>query len=276
VGLAVALLLGIFFAGLGALLLLIGIFIYTLVPIFRQELAKVNYGGYITILSLFVVATVFANIVVSIIALPGLFDPSYPFQLLGARQQMSIPDLVLGTIVQAVIFIALVYLRDIRTGVFSWADLGLKSRSLSLDLGWGIAGGIGVLLLSALIGLIMEAFGNPQDQLDQFSAVKNAGLPQFVIMLIAAGILAPFWEELFFRGYIFTSFRNQKGLWQGLIFSAAIFAVVHANLAALLPIFVLGLSLAAIRHYSDSLIPAMIAHAFNNIVAIIALYIGVQ
>ena len=89
---------------------------------------------------------------------------------------------------------------------------------------------------------------------------------------LAAAVLAPIAEEIYFRGYVFRAYVAQKGPLQAYLFSSVLFAVVHLNWQAFVPIFVVGLFLGFLYQRTGSVLPGIIAHAFNNAVAFTVLY----
>ena len=71
-------------------------------------------------------------------------------------------------------------------------------------------------------------------------------------------------EEMFFRGFMFKGFRQRYGVKVALIVSSLMFALSHFQLAAFLPTFLLGGTLAYVYHRTDSLFPGMILHFLIN------------
>ena len=93
------------------------------------------------------------------------------------------------------------------------------------------------------------------------------------IWLIFVGIvLAPFVEEMFFRGFLFAGFRQQFGWKKSALFTSAIFAVAHLQPAALIPTFILGFLLAYLFHRSNSLWPGIILHFCVNSIGFCLLF----
>ncbi len=96
-------------------------------------------------------------------------------------------------------------------------------------------------------------------------ALKNGEvLAPLAIALVAVGV-APVIEELIFRGVLFRWLQARVGTGAGVFLSALIFSIVHWNLLALLPVFVLGLLLALLFHRTGSLWAAMSLHASFNL-----------
>jgi membrane protease YdiL (CAAX protease family) len=77
-------------------------------------------------------------------------------------------------------------------------------------------------------------------------------------------VLAPLVEETIFRGFIFAGLRQQLTLAPAVVTSAALFALLHANPEAMLPIGLIGVVLAVLYEQTRSLWPGIICHALNN------------
>ena len=85
------------------------------------------------------------------------------------------------------------------------------------------------------------------------------------IWLVLVGIvLAPFVEEMFFRGFLFAGFRQRFGWKKAALLSSIFFALAHLQPAALIPTFILGYLLAYIFHKANSLWPGIILHFLVN------------
>jgi membrane protease YdiL (CAAX protease family) len=138
----------------------------------------------------------------------------------------------------------------------------------------GLLGGVALFIAAAAVGAVLTRIGVHQNQFERFEGIEGAPLPLFLVAVAAGCLLAPFAEELFFRGYVFQTFSERYHPAWAYAFSAGLFAVVHANLAAAAPIFVLGLMLAYIFKSSGSIIPGAIAHGVNNAISFWLLYTG--
>jgi membrane protease YdiL (CAAX protease family) len=100
-------------------------------------------------------------------------------------------------------------------------------------------------------------------------------------LLIAAAVVAPFVEELFFRGFLFGIYRRRQPLWLAYVASSVLFTLLHlepmrmnaAQMAGLsVGIFMLAMLLAWTYQHTGSLYPGMVAHAVNNATGLILFY----
>jgi ABC-2 type transport system permease protein len=86
--------------------------------------------------------------------------------------------------------------------------------------------------------------------------------------LVLAVVVAPFVEELVFRGMIFRSLRRNHGVIVSILASSLLFAVVHDPLSVP-PVFVLGCAAAVAFERSGSIWSAMLVHgAYNAAIAV--------
>lgn len=85
-----------------------------------------------------------------------------------------------------------------------------------------------------------------------------------IYFLAIAMLMAPLVEETLFRGLLFRAANARMTFWPAAMLSALVFAAGHAQVAALLPIFVLGLLFAFLTRATDSLLASATAHALFN------------
>lgn len=159
------------------------------------------------------------------------------------------------------------------------------SRPLRLLL-FGVALSCVTLLLNGVAGAIFISFGIRQNQAALYPLYAGDYLGQ-LFFWIGAGIAAPIGEEVLFRGYLFGSLRrlaadSRARLAAAYMVSALVFALFHVMaasegvIALLVPSFIIGLTLAWGYDRSGSLVPGIVAHAFNNSIAVAALLVCVN
>lgn len=98
------------------------------------------------------------------------------------------------------------------------------------------------------------------------------GTSGLLVALLAGGIVAPFTEEVFFRGFVFPPLRDRFGSGWGIAFSSLMFAIAHLQPLALPALFALGALLTLLYHRTGSLWPGIIMHATVNTLALLILY----
>ena len=150
-----------------------------------------------------------------------------------------------------------------------WISLGFQSFDKNY-----LALGCGLLVMSySLImvhNIILALMGVATQGETIYNLFGNLDSP---IWLIFVGVvLAPFVEEMFFRGFLFAGFRQRFGWKKSALFTSAIFAIAHLQPVALIPTFILGFLLAYLFHRSNSLWPGIILHFFVNTIGLCLIF----
>jgi membrane protease YdiL (CAAX protease family) len=83
--------------------------------------------------------------------------------------------------------------------------------------------------------------------------------------IFGALIMAPFVEEMAFRGLMFGKFKNFIPVWAAAIFSALLFGIWHQNLPQFCGTVPMGLVIAFLYHQTGRLRYAMICHSVSNL-----------
>jgi len=172
--------------------------------------------------------------------------------------------IVLGT---SVLLIPAWYFSIYKYGV-SWADLGLRGFKPAT-----IGMGCGLMLVSLLFNLIYATvlgFFDLQMQPDIDAIFNSTKFP--LILLVGGAVIAPFIEEVFFRGFVFPGLRNRWNWQVAAVLSAGLFAIAHIIPTAILPIFILGLIFAFLYQISGSIWPSIFMHMLTNSVALSTAY----
>jgi len=84
------------------------------------------------------------------------------------------------------------------------------------------------------------------------------------LQVVSVVVMAPIAEELLFRGILYNTIKHTGYPLAGMTISAALFALVHGSLALMLPLFVMGFTLAWVYERSGSIIAPMMMHATFN------------
>jgi len=92
-----------------------------------------------------------------------------------------------------------------------------------------------------------------------------------VLMGLAIVLAGPIVEEVLFRGALFGPLLRSHGRAVVVVGTAAIFALVHLDVHAMVPILAVGASLGYLRLLCGSLFPAVVMHAAFNAVPLVAM-----
>lgn len=140
-----------------------------------------------------------------------------------------------------------------------WRPLVLTAAAL-------VAAGIVVDLVVAVAGESMELGAH---WTEWFDADMAWGPPAMVAAALASTVLfAPIFEEIVFRGLLFGTLRNALGWPLAAALSAAVFGLAHGyGSLGFASVFMSGVLWAYAYEATGSLLPGVIAHAMNNIIA---------
>lgn len=94
--------------------------------------------------------------------------------------------------------------------------------------------------------------------------------------LIGAVFIAPFCEEIFFRGFVFPGLLRGMSVGWATVISSLLFAVTHADPGSFAVLFIIGLALAFLRWRTNSIWPGIMLHALNNGLAAIVIILSMQ
>ncbi len=136
---------------------------------------------------------------------------------------------LLSSLVSGLVSVGLIRMLVVGPGALSWADLGFRrpgpgAGSIAEDVAWGAALAVPAILAAAfLAGLLIALLGAaPEPTLPPTREPLGAGLN-----LLAAVVVAPFWEELFFRGFTTTAWARTVGPRAAIVRAGLFFALVH-------------------------------------------------
>ncbi len=218
----------------------------------------------------------------SVIVLNGVITlPLTLSGILNIQQGLTLGTFVIAALSTDLPMLIFVYVRLIWPRALTWTDLGLKPLPLDYTLRMGVGAGLGGLLIIDVVGTLLTQVGLRPNQLEEFEFVLREGPGAFVVLLIAAAVVAPFFEELFFRGFLFGVYRRRQPLWLAYLVSSVLFTILHLEptrmnlnqMAGLsVGIFLLAMLLAWLYQHTGSLYPGMIAHAINNAAGLILFY----
>lgn len=115
---------------------------------------------------------------------------------------------------------------------------------------------------------------------ESFPLQRLFNSPQAAYAIGAFAIfIAPFMEELIFRGVLFRFFEQRVGLWFAVVGTAVLFAALHVSeywgaWNHVLLIFIVGVVFSLARGLTGSLAPSYILHLAYNASLMLMLYIG--
>ena len=125
----------------------------------------------------------------------------------------------------AAVYVVLIRLLVVGTGALGWGAMGVRrpGRGVVEDLAWGAVLGVPVLFATGLLASLLARFlPIPPNVLPP--APDTAGL---ILNLLAAALIAPIGEEVFFRGFVTTAWARTDGPRVALVRGSLFFAIAH-------------------------------------------------
>jgi uncharacterized protein len=171
-------------------------------------------------------------------------------------------DNAIGGAVQFAVILALVLV--IARGHWDWLALR-RPRSIG-----GSLRGIAVVLVSVyVVSAIVSPLLHPGREQgltpDHWDSSRAAA---FFANAIVICIVAPFVEEVTFRGVGFSLIAARYGVEPAIVGTAVLFGLAHGLVEALPLLVALGIGLAWLRERQDSVVPGMILHGTFNAIAL--------
>jgi membrane protease YdiL (CAAX protease family) len=173
-----------------------------------------------------------------------------------------------------VLFLELVYILPVVLILawrrIHWKYLGFGKFNLNVvGIGCGLLiGGYVIILLHNALLTLLGVNTQGKKIFESFNQLKSP-----IWFFLAGAVIAPFVEEIFFRGFLFQGFRQQYGWLPAILLSSAIFGAAHLDPVSFIPTFILGCVLAYMYHRSNSLWPGILFHAAINSVSLCAVYV---
>lgn len=125
--------------------------------------------------------------------------------------------------------------------------------------------------LSQLEGALQSMEANMKALTELFITFDSMG--EFILGLVVIAIIPAIGEELVFRGLIQNHLvRITKNIHVAIWVAAFIFGAIHMQFYGLFPRMLLGALFGYLYYFSGKLSYAMIAHFFNNGIAVVAVY----
>jgi len=149
---------------------------------------------------------------------------------------------------------------------FPWNKVllyGLVGAPVSLATSYGVLFLI-LMVIYALAGRIPEQLRGGE--------LPTSGPAALALTVFVVVVLAPVFEETFFRGLLYPTLRNRLGVWGAVLLNGLIFGVLHFQPLYMLSLSLVGAILAYLYEKTESIVASMLAHGlYNALVVLISL-----
>ena len=177
------------------------------------------------------------------------------------REGLTVVSLYLALMAGPLLILALML-----RGLGSHGALEFRWLPLSRNLRQALKAFLMVLPLVSLVGWLQgHLWGDAGGSNPLLELVLNShNVPALACFGFTAIVLAPWFEEIIFRGALLPVAARRLGAAGGILLSAGVFAVAHLSLGELLPLLVLGCGLGWLRWSSGRLGSCVLMHALWN------------
>ncbi|MEM1442177.1 MAG: type II CAAX endopeptidase family protein [Verrucomicrobiota bacterium] len=171
-------------------------------------------------------------------------------------------------------------------GIIEWVRnrrvvelFGLNRPTLPLIVLYSILGGVASLVIcSWAIGgvsqVIMERVFTELAAQESVETLQEAtSVPFLILSIVMACVAAPLVEEFLFRGYMYGAVKEATNPVFAAVVIGALFAVVHGNLPALIPLWAFSILLCVAYDLTRSLWVPIGMHAFFNAANILVMLV---
>jgi uncharacterized protein len=145
---------------------------------------------------------------------------------------------------------------DLKLG-WSWRDVGL-------GLAFG-AGGLALVLPASIVYIALFGPETTSSVGEAFGDLR-AGPALAVTVLILVVFVAPFCEEVVYRGLLWGAVEKLSGRrWVAFAVTTLLFALAHFEYPRVYLLLVITIPIALVRVYTGRLLASIIVHQFNNL-----------
>ncbi|MBQ7131871.1 MAG: CPBP family intramembrane metalloprotease [Oscillospiraceae bacterium] len=111
---------------------------------------------------------------------------------------------------------------------------------------------------------IAAAYGGKELNNADFSTKRDVFAT--IVICVYTVVIAPFAEELFFRGFMLNAASKVSSIF-AMVLSSFLFGLYHMNIPQFVMAFLLGMLLSYVTLKADSIIPAIVIHSLNNCIS---------
>lgn len=209
------------------------------------RVAYPSWGDLLTLLGVFIVATVLGSLLTGILQKIGSVSVGF--------------GSFLGYVIQfSLVIIFGLFQRKIRSPKETRL---LKFGLAKLDFVIILWGTIMVLATGVVIEPLLNLF--PETYLDRLGNIMAAG----GWMMFTSIVIAPIMEEILFRGILQDALMRKYGVFVGILIASAVFGIVHIIPQQVVNAFMIGIVLGYIYYRTGALLPVILIHCINNAIS---------
>ena len=128
-----------------------------------------------------------------------------------------------------------------------------------------------ITLVMQLLALLFRGTSGVEEFGQSSALPMGQSALQRIVFIVAVVGLAPFFEEVIFRGILLCPLRR-FGDWFAILMSAMLFGLFHANLMQIPSAFGVGIVLGYLAVKYESILPGILVHSLQNLFAVLSQY----
>ena len=199
----------------------------------------------------------------------------------GAGYQNAISNTITTTVYSVLFFslmLAIIYFIPVK--IFKQKilkdDIALKGLITWQDLGLAIFGFIISMILAGILLEILPNILNFNKSQVQDLIFERGGMLyswQFLLAFISIVVIAPVFEEVIFRGIIYSQLRKVN-VWLAIFITSLLFGVVHLQMTVGVTVFMMSIVMCLIREkFTKTIWSGIVVHMLKNGIAFVILYV---
>jgi membrane protease YdiL (CAAX protease family) len=146
---------------------------------------------------------------------------------------------------------------------------GINKMSWGKILIWGLGAMVPVYICLGLGSVIIQLIIPSKEKVPEMqeivqTMISSNDITILIALLFSALIVAPIVEEIIFRGYIYPVLKKYSHRLFAGFMSSLLFAVVHGNVAGLIPLLLLAIILTLCYELTGSIFVPILIHALFN------------
>ncbi len=185
--------------------------------------------------------------------------------------QNAIFTFIISSLIEAAFLVAPLYIADRAVHTITphvrlmWQALGFRTFKPVQAFGWLSILIVAIIGVDNLYQFVITSLHLHLQTNDQVILARSSSAPITTYAILAvAVIVAPFCEEIFFRGFVFPGLHRGMALGWAILISSLLFAIAHGDPASFPVLFIIGLALAFLRWRTNSIWPGIMLHMLNN------------
>lgn len=140
---------------------------------------------------------------------------------------------------------------------------------------WGLGGYCVALPIVAIVSLLNQQLWRGQGGSNPLLQIvlESRDSIALSIFFLTAGVAAPVFEEILFRGFLLPSLTRYMSVWSAIAVSGLLFAIAHFSLSEILPLAALGIVLGIVYTRSRNLLAPILLHSIWNSATLASLFV---